>query len=363
MKAPVPARARLWYHDAMRSHPILAALALLPAGAAPVRAQNPSTPATDTAYTPGAYRIFTGAGRPASMDDIVAAMGGVQVVFVGETHDDPTGHMLELELLRRATEVYAAPAQGGGGTRPLALSLEFFERDVQLPLDEYLAGLIPESSFLADSRPWTRYRTDYRPLVELAKEHHLPVIAANAPRRYVTMVARHGRDALGQLGPEARGYLPPLPYGTASPAYRDQWIATISEVMQQEGMKCGVPVAHAAAPVGSHGEMGNQLDSQVLWDATMAHSIAEYLKAHKDGLVLHMVGGFHVERGTGIPEQLKAYLPDARAIIVSLRPVDDVNAFEAAPSGQWGDFVIQTEKARTLESIECRQFRADRGVK
>ena len=50
-------------------------------------------------------------------------------------------------------------------------------------------------------------------------------------------------------------------------------------------------------------------------------------------------------------------------MVVSMRPVENVDTFEAAPEGQWGDFVIQTEKARTLEAIECRQFRARRLVK
>jgi len=242
------------------------------------------------------------------------------------------------------------------------LSLEFFERDVQLPLNEYLADRILESSFRTDSRPWPRYETDYRPLIEFSKAHQLPVIAANAPRRYVTLVTRRGRDALNLLSQEAIALLPPLPYGKASPTYRDQWIATISEVMEQEGMKCGVPVAHAAAPPGSHQNMGNQLDAQVLWDASMANSIARYLEEEPNALVLHMVGGFHVERGTGTPEQLLAYHPDARYLIVSLRPVADVATFEPAPAGQWGDFVIQTDSSRTLESIECRQFRAAQGL-
>lgn len=341
---------------------MLLVLALaLPFPLAPASAQMPSTPATDTAYAPGAYRVFTGAGQPASLDDVIHAMAAEQVVFVGETHDDPTAHMLELKLLEGAANAYAAPADSG--SRPVALSLEFFERDVQLPLDEYLAGLITESSFLADSRPWDRYATDYRPLVEFAKQRRLPVIAANAPHRYVTLVVRRGRAALSELSPQALAYLPPLPYGQASPAYRNQWIATIAEVMKQEGMKCGVPVPHADAPPGSHQQMGNELDGQVLWDATMAYSVASYLRAHPGALVLHLAGGFHVDRGTGIPEQLKAYMPDVRAMIVALRPVDDVSTFEPAPAGQWGDFVIQTDKARTLESIECRRFRAARGLK
>src|SRR5512141_3466808 len=77
----------------------------------------------DTVYRPGQYRVFNGAGAPATLDQIAQAMTAQQVVFIGETHDDPTGHMLERELLERAA--------AGASRRPVALSLEFFERDVQ----------------------------------------------------------------------------------------------------------------------------------------------------------------------------------------------------------------------------------------
>jgi uncharacterized iron-regulated protein len=88
----------------------------------------------------------------------------------------------------------------------------------------------------------------------------------------------------------------------------------------------------------------------------MAHSIAESLAAGPDALVLHMVGGFHVERGTGTPEQLEAYRPGTSRMIVMLRPVEDIDTFEPAPAGQWGDFVIQTDQSHTLEEIECRRY-------
>jgi uncharacterized iron-regulated protein len=347
----------------MTTRLLLFVLALVLMQVASAKAQNAPLAGLDTAYTPGSYRVFTGAGAPASIDDIVRALEAQQVVFVGETHDDPTAHMLELELLKRAALSYGTAAASDRSPRPVVLSLEFFERDVQLPLDEYLADVISESSFRAASRPWPRYQSDYRPLIEFSKEHKVPVIAANAPRRYVTMVTRNGRESLHDLSPEALAFLPPLPFGKASVAYRSQWISMMSKVMEQEGKKCGVAVPDADAPPGTHQNMGNQLDSQVLWDATMANSIARHLERQPDALVLHMVGGFHVERRTGTPEQLEAYAPGVRSMVVSLRPVENVDAFEAAPEGQWGDFVIQTEKARALEEIECRQFRAQREVK
>jgi len=323
----------------------------------------------DSAYVAGEYQVFTGAGAPASIADIIAEMGRHQVVFVGETHDDPTGHMLEAELLQRAYDAYGAEGANDSAPRPVVLSLEFFERDVQPILDEYLSGLITEQSFRAASRPWPRYETDYRPMIEFAREHGLAVIAANAPRRYVTRVGMYGRESLNDLSPEARQTLAPLPYGQPSEEYRRQWIQTIMEVMKEEGMKCGLPIpapadgdaaVQARAPVGTHAEMGNQMHSQVLWDATMAYAISLALAARPNALVLHMVGGFHVERGTGTPEHLEAYRPGTSRMIVLLRPAKDIDTFEPAPDGQWGDFVIQTDASRTLEEIECREYLAKR---
>ncbi|UCF21485.1 MAG: ChaN family lipoprotein [Gemmatimonadota bacterium] len=334
----------------------------------PAPAQDSSPGKLDSAYVAGEYRVFTGTGEPASIDDIVASMARHQVVFIGETHDDPTAHMIEAELLKRGYEAYGVPGSNDFAPRTVALSLEFFQRDVQPILDEYLAGLITEKAFLADSRPWPRYESDYRALIEFSKEKGLAVIAANAPRRYTTRVTMLGRESLNDLSPEALASLAPLPYGQPSEAYRNQWIQTIAEVMGQEGMKCGLPIpepeegeqpVRPRAPVGSHDNMGNQLHSQVLWDATMAYWISEYLRQEPDALVLHMVGGFHVERGTGIPEHLETYRPGTSFMIVMLRAVEDIDTFQAAPEGAWGDFVVQTGEAGTLEQIECRKYLAE----
>jgi uncharacterized iron-regulated protein len=351
----------------MNKQMMLATLSLALLITLPAQAQD-APPEVDSAYVAGEYRVFTGSGAPASIDDIIAEMGRHQVVFVGETHDDPTGHMLEALLLENAYEAYGAPESNDGAPRPVALSLEFFQRDVQPIVDEYLASLITEKSFRSDSRPWPRYETDYRSLIEFAKAHALSVIAANAPRRYATRVTMNGRESLNDLSHEARASLAPLPYGLPSEAYRNQWIQVIMEVMEEEGTKCGLPIpepaegeapVQARAPVGSHDTMGNQLHSQVLWDATMAHSIAAFLTQQPDALVLHMVGGFHVARGTGTPEHLEAYRPGTSRMIVLLHSVENIDAFDPAPSGQWGDFVIQTDESRTLEEIECRKYLAE----
>src|SRR5437879_6561605 len=99
------------------------------------------------------YRVYDGQGNPATLDAIVKAMAGNEALFLGEQHDDPVAHAIEAELFRRAVSTYSPG-------RKVALSMEMFERDVQIVVDEYLAGLISEQHFLLSSRPWPNYKTD-----------------------------------------------------------------------------------------------------------------------------------------------------------------------------------------------------------
>ena len=135
---------------------------------------------TTPASVPGIRVVEPATGRDLSFDDLVRRVSSADVVFVGEQHDDPETHRLELAILD-------AVSRSG---RPVILSLEMFERDVQSLLNEYLAGRLSETDFLARSRPWDRYITDYRPMVELAKAKGWPVIASNIPRPMASAVGR-----------------------------------------------------------------------------------------------------------------------------------------------------------------------------
>ena len=145
-----------------------------------------STPAAPPASVP-AYvpeRVYdTRKNAFADFELMLADLATADVIFVGEQHDDPNTHRLELGMLEglRRRRV------------PVIVSLEMFERDVQAAVDRYLSGAMVEAEFLKDARPWPRYATDYRPLVELAKAHGWPVVAANVPRRFASEVAKSGQ--------------------------------------------------------------------------------------------------------------------------------------------------------------------------
>ena len=278
------------------------------------------------------YRAFDAKGNAVTLQTIIDSLERADVLFVGETHDDRIAHLLEAELLRRADETYGAASPR---RRAVALSLEMFERDVQTVLDEYLAGLITERHFLLSSRPWRNYETDYKPLVEYARAHRLPVIAANAPARYVSRVSSRGADSLRALPQAAvRTWLPPLPFPVASEGYA----AKFNRFMQG-----GAPAAPATAQGSPHGGL-HLLEAQTLRDASMAYAISEYLKRVRDPLVVQVNGTFHSEERMGVPEQLTHYRSKARAVVVTIVPAEGFPNFDAG-LGRLGDFVIITDPA------------------
>jgi uncharacterized iron-regulated protein len=324
-----------------------------------------SVEAAETQDYSGHFRVFTGDGVPASLDQIVQAMADVDAVLVGEIHTDPVGHWVEAELFRRAVALTGAEDLGGA-RRSLALSLEMFERDVQGIVDEYLQDLITEAQFKSSARPWEHYDADYRPMVELAKAVGVPVLAANAPRRYVNRVSRMGKDALFDLSAQAKESLPPLPFPDPTQAYRDEWNALMSGMSMEQ--QCPVPEeepseettgkaaeeeapAHAppaAMPMHSGSFMENGIQAQTLWDASMAHAVTTFLDRNPGALVLHMVGGFHVKNGTGTPEKIQFYRPGTRSLVVHMDLAEDIDAFDPTEHAGRGDFVILTDESLDL---------------
>ena len=271
------------------------------------------------------YTIFDSNGNTATFEQLINSAAQADVVFLGEQHDDATAHLLQMQIFKAGFDKYK-------NAKKIVLSLEMFERDVQTVINEYLENLITETHFLSSSRPWGNYKTDYRPLVEFAKENKLEVIAANAPRRYVNMVSRLGRDSLGKLSPDAKKWLAPLSFSEASEAYSKKFNALMGRMPD---------------PANQHSPM---LAAQMLWDATMAHSIAESLKKDKNKLVFHLNGSFHTENRLGTVEHLLKYRPKAKVLVVTMRYEDDFKNFDKAKHTNLGDFVILTDAKQPRSS-------------
>jgi len=222
------------------------------------------------------YKIYdTRSKQIVTIGKIVTDMADADVLFFGEEHNDSAGHHLENKIFR------ALHAQYGD---QIVLSMEMFEADGQLGLNEYLNGFINEDRFARDVRLWSNYK-DYRPMIEYAKQNRIPVIAANPPRRYVNLVSRRGMRSLDSLSKDAKKFLPPLPYDTLTGRYREKFV----EIMKG----------------GPAGDNPNVYYSQSLWDAGMGYNIYKFLKENKHKKVFHCVGGFHTEEKLGTAAQLQ----------------------------------------------------------
>ncbi len=246
-------------------------------------------------------------GTEVPFDSVVAAASRVQVVFFGESHDNPVAHFHQLRLLKSL-----APAAGS----QWALGMEMFETDRQVVIDEYLAGIVNRTTFESDARAWPNHKTDYRPLVEYAKSVGMRVVGTNVPRRYASLVYQKGFDALEALPAEAKAWLPPLPiaYDPELPGYKG--------------------ILEAA---GGHGG-ANLPMSQALKDATMGWSIGRMLR---NGLrVLHVNGSYHSDGYEGIVWYLKREVPGTRMVTITAQ-------YGGEPDLSKADFILWTHPDMT----------------
>jgi uncharacterized iron-regulated protein len=302
--------------------PVLAAVVFI-ISALPVRSQ----------LTEKNYRIYSvKENREATLKDIALSMRSHDVLFFGEEHNDSVTHYLQSGMLE---ELFAE-----FGTKTV-LSMEMFDRDVQHVMDEYLNNLIREKHFVKDARAWSNYR-DYKPMVEFAKSNKLHVICANAPTRYTNMAGRKGQNALMELPSKTKGYFAPLPYDTAAGPYYEKLMGLSHAPAPATGSDSLTKTA--PPPVMMMGNF-NMILAQSLWDATMAYSIAEHLKQHKDVKIMQVNGRFHSDEGFAAVTQLKKYRPRVRTLIVSSTSDDKFPEIDWSQYKHLGDYIIITDPA------------------
>ncbi|WP_224984944.1 ChaN family lipoprotein [Geomonas agri] len=226
---------------------------------------------------------------PKQMFDVVT---DARVVYVGETHDNPAAHRLELDTLKALEQRYPGK---------VAVGMEMFVKSQQPVLDRWVAGELDEKAFLKASRWYDNWKMDfayYRDLLLYAKEKRIPVIALNAEKDLVQAV---GSKPLEELTPEQKAQLPEM--DLTDPYQRAQTESIFS--------------GH-----NSHGKIAVDgfIQVQTLWDETMAESAVRYLTSPegKERHLLVVAGGNHISHGFGIPRRVFRRLPTSYATIGGL---------------------------------------------
>lgn len=260
--------------------------------------------------------------RFTDFEAMLADLARADVVFVGEQHDDPNTHRLELAILEGL-----ARRRGN-----LVFALEMFERDVQSLVSEYAAGTTGEEAFLKGSRPWPRYASDYRPLVEFAKSKGWPIVASNVPRRLASAVAKGGMAAVQTADGD------PSLYAADRRCPEDDYFDRFAETMTFHPM----PGTEKMPPAEQRAMVQRFYESQCLKDETMAESV---VRAREKGspLVVHVNGSFHSDFGDGAAERVRRRLPRARVLVVSILPVENLDTLKPTKQDRKrADYLVYT---------------------
>ncbi|MEI6865221.1 ChaN family lipoprotein [Flavicella sp.] len=216
-----------------------------------------------------AYKLYNKKGREVKFRKMVKDLADSDMIFFGEYHTNPISHWLQIELTEALYEVKG---------EKLFLGAEMFENGNQLVLDEYLAGFYPENKMLVEiTQLWQNYQTDYKPLVEFAKENKLRFIASNIPRRYASMIYKEGMGAFDKLSHEAKAMIGPV---------QEFYDASVYEDMKDK--------------MGGHipSTMDNIQMAQASKDATMAmFSVNNF---NEGDIYLHFEGAYHSNNYRGI---------------------------------------------------------------
>ncbi|NBL64951.1 iron-regulated protein [Flavobacterium sp. NST-5] len=254
------------------------------------------------------YQIFDKKGKKTSYKKMLNAAENAEVVLFGEHHDNSIIHWLQLEFTK---DLFAK--------KQLVLGAEMIEADNQKQLNQYLAGEINQKAFDTLARLWNNHKTDYKPLVDFAKEKKLKFVASNIPRRYASLVYKKDFPVLETLSAEEKSWMAPLPikYDKKLPGYVN--------MMKMMG-------DHASETMPK---------AQAIKDATMGFFILQNLQPNS--VFVHYNGTYHSDNFEGINWYLKQDKPNLKIMTIATVSQKDIATIEK-DNVNLADFIIVVDE-------------------
>ena len=258
-----------------------------------------------------AYEIFDAKGTKTSYEKIIKTALKNKIVLFGEYHNNPIVHWLQYKFTK---DLFAK--------KGLVLGAEMFETDNQNQLNDYLSGKINQKVLDSTARLWKNYKTDYKPLVDFAKDKKVSFIATNIPRKYASMVYKKGLEELQTISFEEKKLMAPLPieFNGELPGYKD--------MLKMEGNHAGDKMPKA----------------QAIKDATMAWFILKNLK--ENYIFIHYNGTYHSDNFEGISWYIKEHNPEVSIMTIATVEQKDVKDLEKENLGK-ADFIIVVDEDMT----------------
>ena len=251
-----------------------------------------------------AYQIFDKNGKKTSYEKLLKAGEKADVVLFGEYHDNSVVHWLQLEFTKDLAQ-----------KKDLVLGAEMLEADNQTQVNQYLKGEINQKQMDSSARLWKNYKTDYKPLVDFAKEKKINFIATNVPRRYASLVFKKDLVALDSLSAQEKSWIAPLPieFDINLPGYKS--------MMGMQGGHAGEKMPKA----------------QAIKDATMAYFINKNRK--ENSIFVHYNGTYHSDNYEGINWYLRKLDSEIKIITIATVEQKDISKLEAEHYNK-ADFIL-----------------------
>jgi len=226
-------------------------------------------------------------GATLSFEQLIEQIASKDLIFVGEVHNNPEHHLIHVQIIQALMDRCG----------PVTIAMESFQKTKQESLDRYLQGELTEEEFLKEvnwSEEWGYEYHFYRPLILLARQNMSRILAINAPHDIVRKVAREGLKSLsvvekGKLAKEID--------------LNDRAHYTFLRKIYEQH---------------SHTELKKFdyfYEAQCVWEDTMAHNLAEYLKENRRKLIA-FTGNGHIINKFGIPDRTMRRFPVSMVTII-----------------------------------------------
>jgi uncharacterized iron-regulated protein len=258
-----------------------------------------------------------------NLAQLLPEIASVNIIYLGESHDSEVDHQNQLKIIQQLHQ----------RNPKVAIAMEMFQRPYQKFIDQYLAGKITEEELIQKTEyekrwgfPWELYA----PILRFAKQNKLPVLAANTPSEITRKVSRSGLESLTA---EEKKLIPPLKeIRTDNEEYRKLVLAAFEQ--------------HQSGGHGNSPNIERFFLAQVLWDETMAETIAQFQQKNPKHQIVVLAGMGHIVYGYGIPSRVERRLKNRnftqRSLLLS--PPADIPVNKQKPIA---DLILESETKNT----------------
>jgi len=285
-----------------------------------------------------------------SRGELIAKLDTASVIYLGEKHDNPRQHALQLDIVRTMI---------ARGRRP-AIGFETFSAGQTSLLMSYATGKVPKSlqgkmpppeERLRQALGWGKQRDQswafYGPLVQIAREHELVIFGIDLPRPLRRRIARVGVDGLTKVEQRLLDATAPR-----SDAYADLMRARL------KAMHCG----H-----GADAYIDRLYQNWVARNDTMATAISDMVAGQDGEPVVVILGAGHTQHNMGAYARVAELVPGIEQVNLAFRevaetplPVDELlhdREFEGTHFAPDHEYVWFTARAGEPAPDPCEHFR------